>query len=258
MGKDAPEVITAEHLSSLTQSCKITNEVCGGCLDDISGQLDALLNSNLQMFTDLSNLSDKVTDISQACSINFALKEHTNTLSHTISSSISGLSEKISTIPDGSYSLAIISGIIGAVVAAFAAGMLNFFYWRHVNKENKKSHFSICALEHLQEFEESALKYWIQDKKPSNVTEMYLLEVKILSQFQVLKSSLSDLISQLPESEKSEKDIINTFIGDVYDVATGGDFESSDKKCEKKTTLNISRICSSLKSTLLKFSQQTN
>jgi hypothetical protein len=87
---------------------------------------------------------------------------------------------------------------------------------------------------------------------------MKLLEVKIKSEFKVLRDSLDAFCFYLQPSQKNHIDAITRFVDEVFDIATGGDFESENKKSEAKITFYISQQCSSLKSILLKYSQHTS
>lgn len=174
------------------------------------------------------------------------------------------LTAAISTIPEGSYGLAIVSGIVGAIVAAIAVICGNFYYFGKLNKKNKKAHNANIALKLLEYFESTSTEYWIseckKDRRNVNINdkEMKLLEVKIKSEFTVLRHCLADFSELLESSESIHKDFIGTFIDDVYDLAMGGEFESNNKKTDKKTTLEISQKCSSLKAILIKYSQHIN
>ncbi|QJT26945.1 hypothetical protein E4185_12930 [Aeromonas media] len=104
-------------------------------------------------------------------------------------------------------------------------------------------------------FEKAALQYWINNKTNENAQDMQLLEVKIRSTFIVLKSSLDNLSNVV--IEPADKASISTFTTIIFDVATGGDFESSVKKTERNTCLKISKECSKIMTVILKHSQKT-
>ncbi|MEH8110183.1 hypothetical protein ACEUC8_12445 [Aeromonas veronii] len=169
--------------------------------------------------------------------------------------SLERINSTVSSIPDGSYPLTILSAVLGALVAAIAAFLFNIAYWRKLNKENFKSHYANICLEHLTTFEKAALQYWISNKTNENAQEMQLLEVKIRSTFIVLKSSLDNLSNVVVDP--ADKASISTFTTTIFDVATGGNFESSVKKTERNTCLKISKECSKIMTVILRHSQKT-
>ncbi|MBO2902315.1 hypothetical protein J5H42_16315 [Aeromonas dhakensis] len=168
--------------------------------------------------------------------------------------SLERINSTISSIPDGSYPLTIVSAVLGALVAAIAAFSFNVMYWRKLNNDNIKSHYANICLKHLATFEKAALQYWINNKTNENSQEMQLLEVKIRSTFIVLKSSLDNLSKVV--IDPTDKENISLFTTTIFDVATGGNFESSFKKTERNTCLKISKECSKITTTILKHSQK--
>lgn len=231
------------------ESCSIAQEQ----------QIELLTSSNQKLIELYSTLLTKVEYQKSTQHLTEVISNH----SEAVSTSTIKLVNAINVIPDGSYSLAITSGVIGAIVASFAAFFANFFYQNHVNKNNKIAHFADVAIALLNDFEKTATEYWISDKKKDkrnkniNEVEMKLLEIKIKSEFKVLKDCLEEFQVSIPSSKQPHKDHVIGFIDAVYDIATGGDFESDNKKSEKAVAVSISKKCSSLKSMLLKYSQHT-
>ena len=179
-------------------------------------------------------------------------KEYTSTLSNAISS-----------IPDGSYPLALTSGVIGALVASLAAFLITFFYQKYLNSLNKKSHFADISISILDSFQNTASSYWVKDKitdkrrNNNNEEEMKVLEIRIKTEFTVLKASLHEFKETLTDKKEDvHKQKIKSFINDIYDLATGGDFESENKKSEITIAAKICKQSANMKSILLKYSQR--
>ena len=178
-------------------------------------------------------------------------KEYTSTLSNAIS-----------TIPNGSYPLALTSGVIGALVASFAAFLITFLYQKYLNNLNKKSHFADISISILDSFQNTASNYWVKDKvtdkrrSNNNDEEMKVLEIRIKTEFTVLKASLNEFKETLTDKDDAHKQKIKNFINDIYDLATGGDFESENKKSEITTAAKICKQSANMKSILLKYSQR--
>lgn len=239
---------------------KLSDKLQSNCIGNIEGHLESISITNEKLLDIYSKLPTKTEYNNSIQSINEVLNYQTSIMED----STAKLVDTIGTIPHGAYGLAITSGIIGAIVAAVAVFYANFFYFRHVNTNNKKAHFANVILSLLDDFEKSSTKYWISEKiidkrkKDNNEIEMQMLEVKIKSEFKVLRESLESFCDLLLPSEKNHVDDITKFSDDVFDICTGGDFETENKKSEKKITFYISQQCSSLKSILLKYSQHTS
>jgi methyl-accepting chemotaxis protein len=139
---------------------KLGEKFQSNCIGNIEQHLEGFSISQEKLLELYSKLPTKVEYSNSAQNISDVI----NKQSETISESTTKLVEAISTIPDGSYGLAITSGIIGAIVAAVAVFFANFFYLSHVNSKNKKAHFANVALSLLGDFEKSATIYWISAK----------------------------------------------------------------------------------------------
>ncbi|MCW8108383.1 hypothetical protein OPS25_07745 [Alteromonas ponticola] len=169
----------------------------------------------------------------------------------------------VSTIPDGSYGLEITAGIIGAIIAAVAVFTSNNIYFSRVNRHNKKPHYASIALKLLENFEGLVTEYWMTERildkrrKDENSNDMKLQEIRIKSEFVVLRKSVDTFCELLSKNnEKRDKDNLLVNIGTLYDVALGGEFESDNKKVDVNTTQKLSRLIANLKFLLIKYSQQ--
>lgn len=229
------------------------------CSKESEKQISALNSSNEKLVELYSQLLSRAEFNGAIDNMTKAMDNH----DQVVTDNTVRLVEAINVIPNGSYGLAITSGIIGAIIASLAAFLANFFYQKHVNKKNKAAHFADIALALLKDFEKTATEYWISEKKRgrrnknTNETEMKLLEVKIKSEFSVLKACLYEFGNLIEPVSKSHKEQVDKFIDVVYDASMGGDFESENKKSEKSVAVKISKQCATLKSILLKYSQYT-
>ncbi|WP_445401801.1 hypothetical protein [Zobellella sp. An-6] len=159
--------------------------------------------------------------------------------------------DAISTIPDGSYSLAVISGI----TAAMSAFLFNHFNWKYIKKVNRLAHFSNICIKMLTNFEEASLSYWLTDKNNSNQKEMEKLEIHINSTFKMLSGNIDEFCSSLNKKHKSDEKKIKNIRSEIFDIATGGDFQSATRDNSKPVAIKITSLCCQAKSTLYKHSQ---
>ncbi|MBO2617670.1 MULTISPECIES: hypothetical protein [Shewanella] len=165
------------------------------------------------------------------------------------------IDKTISSIPDGSYPLTIISGLLSACVAAGAAFLLNYLFWRKIRKHNRVSHFAQLSIEHLDLFEKITTEYWSTGYNKNRIAKNKILEARIKSNFIVLKTCLEEFKKRVPDKFQNDKKIITTFIEDIFEIATGDQFESSQRKPNLSLSKRISVSCSSIKSLLIRYSQ---
>lgn len=226
----------------------------------ILGEMEKVSKLNGGLLENISQLS-KLENISQSID---NLSNTVNSLKETYVINSNDLIKAATTLPDGSYGLEITSGVIGALVAAVAVFIFNLIYFKNINSVNKKAHYSNIALKLLEYFESSATKYWISErikdkrKKDENDKEMKLLEIKIKSDFSVLRTSLDSFCGLFSNKETIDQKRIIALVDELYDLSTGGNFESDSKVSEPKITNEISNLVSKLKSILIKYSQQVN
>lgn len=168
------------------------------------------------------------------------------------------INSTLSDLPSGSYGLAFFSGVIGALVAAFAAFLLNFLFWKKNKLHNRVSHFAALSIIHLEELEDSAVSYWIEDKTDVNTHCMQKHEIGIRTRFDMLKSSVGELFERIDTKYASDFNDVNLSLGIIYDAAMGDDFESADKKRNRKIALVTARECGVIRRVLHRYSQFIN
>jgi len=167
-----------------------------------------------------------------------------NEISH---SNFKMLENAISTVPDGAYLLEIISGIVVAVVIVG----INFWHLSRVNKKNSCSHYTSTLLVLVKEFEELALDYWMKNKTNRNKTEMILSEFKMKSEFSSIQETVKFAIPLIDKVK--DRDALTLLTSQLYDISTGGEFESSSRKMNKSAAQKISRLCTKIKVILIRY-----
>ena len=192
------------------------------------------------------------------------LNDSINSMKQTYVEENSNLIDAINSIPEGSYPLEITAGVIGALVAAFAVFVFNSIYFKKINAINKKAHYANTTLKLIEYFEETSTNYWIservkdQRRKNVNNKEMKLLEIKIKSEFLVMRISLERFCELLPSNDSSDSKKISSSVDELYELATGGEFESEDKKSSVKVTKEIAKKCAFLKALMIQHSHHIN
>ena len=238
-----------ETIKNLTKSCdsRLQLSRISSSIDELNIALKTTESSSLNTFSLLKETSDSITK---------TISNHTESSNNILHTGFNKLYQAVSSIPDGSYSLAFTSGALSALVAALVAFLLNYLYWKKISNHNRLSHFAAMSIEHLNDFESYAISYWISSSNNSKNEKMVELEIRIRTQYLILKSSLNELLKKIPPKYSNDKQSISDFINQIFDDATGGAFESSSKKRDKKLALKISRKCLEIKSILIRYNQK--
>ncbi|WP_390240664.1 hypothetical protein [Vibrio sp. R78045] len=215
----------------------------------------------------LENLNRTIAESSQ-CS-NFESKQSIAEAIHSFnqSASFSANSEKLievlqelnntlSSTPSGSL-IELLGGAIFSVIAAF---VFNFLYW-NAKEKSERLHAAINeAKDALRDFEENSVEYWSNDYNPTNTKTNTVQQAKIKANHSLLLSTHTNRI--LPLLNKSQKNIetanpkknILIEIENLFDIATGGEFESSSRKANKRNVSDIIRRCTRIRTRLANLS----
>lgn len=184
-----------------------------------------------------------------------------DSLNLTISSSVNtdkllkvleDLNHTLSTTPSGSLT-EVLSGAIFSVIAAF---VFNFLYWK-VKERKERLHAAINeAKDALLDFEENATEYWSRNYDPRNAKTNTIQEAKIKANHSLLLSTYTNRIHPLISSSQKKAESmgleksVQLEIESLFDIATGGDFESSSRKASKKNVADIIRRCTRIRTRL--------
>lgn len=206
---------------------------------------------DLKINSDYSNSYDIEFDNSGS----FLVQSEIANSSSALNKSLSNLGDILSSIPGGSYQLSITSGIISALVATFAAFFINYIYWRKVNRYNLLSHYADFSIDQLLGFKDICIKYWIQDGGVNN-SDLVASEVVMITSYQSLNKGIEMISDLIPKKYREDVEKMKRLIEEVYDVSTGGDFQSINKGVDKKRAMKVSRLCLELQSILIKYSHR--
>lgn len=206
---------------------------------------------DFQINNDYGSAYDVVFDNSGS----FLIQSEIASSSSALNDSLSNLGGILSSIPDGSYQLSIVSGVISALVATFAAFIINYLYWRKVNRYNLLSHYADFSIDQLISFKNICIKYWIQDGKQNN-SDLVSSEVVMITSYASLNKSIVMISELIPKKYIEDVKEMESLIQEVYDVSTGGDFQSINKGVDKKRAMKVSRLCLELQTILIKYSHR--
>lgn len=175
-----------------------------------------------------------------------------NTVGNNLDESIKHLSETISSyhIPSDSISAEdFFFAVLIAIIGAFSAYLFNYFHWRMVRRKDKLSGIFFAFNSLIKEFESIAIEYWLIDYNAKQMQHLNMLEVSIKSRVRLINRYTRLLRSKklTPVYNVSILDKIENFGDAVFDLATGGEFESKNRVSSKSTAIKISNLCSDIR-----------
>lgn len=196
---------------------------------EITSQLEVIsvqLNSNLEAIIESESQSD------------LAFREGTKGIENAI--------DQASTFPLGTTLLV---AILGSVFAAIAAYVINYLHWSRAKEAEKTENLTKAIIQTVERLELFAIDYWLQPYDQSKVMELETLEINIKSTHASIMSHSS--VFQKNRGTQTTSKSLEKFVDEIFDIATGGDFESTSRTASKSTATKISKSCETLKINLL-------
>ncbi|PCJ35539.1 MAG: hypothetical protein COA75_10315 [Cellvibrionales bacterium] len=156
-----------------------------------------------------------------------------------------------SSVIDGFFDALIIT-VIGAISGAIAAFLFSFFHWKLEGKRNAVAETALSLKEVVFDFESIAIKYWLTDFKVEELVECQTCEIRIKSFFKLIVK-YSRLLSSLSLNNRGAEiaKSIESFSDSVFDLTTGGEFESVNRKPSKGRAAKIAIDCAKVRAELL-------
>lgn len=190
-------------------------------------------------------------------SINSNITENLTVLSNGISGSIDQLSTTLTafleTTNDLNLTKILFAGFV-AFVGAFSAYIFNYFHWRMVEKKQKLTKVSEAMMSLITELEKTSVDYWMQGYDKDNQPQLQATEVSIKSKLRLVSRYTKIIKPYLKnKAATSNKQKLKDFESDIFDWASGEDFESTSRKASKATAMKISNLCSDIKSSIITF-----
>lgn len=154
----------------------------------------------------------------------------------------------LSSIPDGSYGVT----FAGALFSVLAAFTFNIIYWWVVSLKKGLS-TEVAKFEFiLDRFEESATQYWIQSHSTGNSQDLLIKEMRIKADHRLLREATERIdkkffFRKFNRTRATFSETSKILLEDLYDCATGGDFESHARKKDTKRCNRIIKLCTQIR-----------
>lgn len=130
---------------------------------------------------------------------------------------------------------AILLSIISSFSGAFAAYIFNFFHWRMVNKNQSVIESGKVLFMYLEKIEKISTLYWSKDSDNLDEAKLKkkLEEIELKSLLKITNSLITDFTSISAEKLLPSESIkLHSFLDKSFDLITGGEFESANKKAD--------------------------
>lgn len=131
--------------------------------------------------------------------------------------------------------------VVSVVIGVLLGFISNRVHWKLSEKDKNQRDLLEKLSELIDDIEEITVEYWTKDSNDDdNKREVYIKsKLRFLEKFIRIKIKDGKLKTEL-----------NDFISDVYDLATGDDFESKNRKASKPKAISISYKCADMNATV--------
>lgn len=154
-------------------------------------------------------------------------------------------------VTDSIFSTDVAFAIFIAIIGAFSAYLFNLFHWQFVSKREKISRIGEALLRTTDDLEKLSVHYWTSDCHSSNAEETHATEVLIKSRSRLLAKYVDIYVTKgkfKNNHPRAKKLVLLTC--ELYDVATGEDFESKKRSASRAKAQKISNMCADITATV--------
>jgi len=139
-----------------------------------------------------------------------------------------------------------------AIIGAFSAYLFNYFHWKTVKRNEHLSLMCSDLRVLISDLESISVMYWLRDYDELEKYENHISEINIKSYLKLIRENIRNLSNELNELNTFKLEQLNkglnNFSSEIYDLITGDDFESLNRKAQKNKAHQISYRCSIIKS----------
>ncbi|MCO6428078.1 hypothetical protein [Nitrosomonas communis] len=162
---------------------------------------------------------------------NILANEHLHTSIELLNSTLVSQSENNSFIKPF---IPIISVIIGVILGFISTR----FHWEWTEKEKKKTDSFTKISTLISELETLSVEYWTKDHcEDDEKTEIYIKsKIRLLTKY----------VKSIDAKQKTIKQELDNFTSDIFDLVTGDEFESKDRRASKNKAISISYRCTDI------------
>ena len=169
-----------------------------------------------------------------------------------ISNSIKTMDTNLTSLLSSSTIISILQMMLVAVVGALSAYLFNVFHWKVVEKKKKISGATNELRDLINDLEKVSVEYWVRDYNEKDKESISVDEVSIKSKVRLISRYIQIVVSEI-KNKKASQEIqkLDDFRSDIFDLVTGDEFESKDRKSSKGKAQKILNKCSDIRATIL-------
>ncbi|MBD8159690.1 hypothetical protein IFU23_16485 [Pantoea agglomerans] len=172
-----------------------------------------------------------------------------NNIIITLQHGFSNLATTIANSGNDSLSDGIWLALIGAI-SAFLFNVVQKWLERSSVRLTKSGEATLIL---IKELEFISIEYWLKGYAPSEREKILFSEINIKAMLITLNANILTIIDNLPYKNKEKTaNKLRVFSSDIFDLTSGGDFESMVRLPDNRTASAIARKCSDAKAMILK------
>jgi len=172
--------------------------------------------------------------------------------SREISNSIIGLEGTLETLLSASTLTAVFQMSMIAIIGALSAYFFNAMHWKIVERKKKMSSVMIELRSIINDLESISVKYWTKDYCEKDRQDIGISEISIKSKVRLISRYIKLIISESKLKDKDQNgQKLEDFSLNIFDLVTGDDFESRERKSSKGKAQKILNECSDIRVTIL-------
>ncbi len=140
------------------------------------------------------------------------------------------------------------------VIGAFSAYLFNHLHWKTVKRIEKISSGTQILVKLLEKLEPIAIEYWLKGYTTENNIEIESSEIQIKSILKLIATQLNLTLKLAKNVTSNDDHPLTRQVEELFDLITGGDFESCGRIRSKATATRISNLCTETQIKVKEFS----
>jgi len=200
---------------------------------------------------DIEGISSSTTN-NESASMGSNISDSIITASSEISNSVVGLESTLESLLSSSTFTALLQMSLVAVIGALSAYIFNALHWKMVERNKKVSSVAIELRAIINDLESISVDYWTKDYIEENRQDIHIAEISIKSKVRLISRYIKLIIAEL-NIKKADQNAhkLEEFSLNIFDLVTGDEFESRDRKSSKPKAQKILNECSDIRVTIL-------
>ena len=144
-------------------------------------------------------------------------------------------------------------GFVSAVAGAFAAYMFSRLQWKIAQRQSALSEGATELLSLITQLENMVVEFWLVDAVSLTAPIRIGNQLKIKSLLMLIIRYSNGLQSvKMTKSHTVSAARLEELVSNLYDLATGGDFESLRRQASRETAAKLTTQCAEAKSSVHK------